>query len=470
MRISPEDVQEFRFTVVKGAKPGAQISFEGGGTRTIRIGRAVDNELVIADPSVSRLHAKVDIRQDGWFLADAGSSAGIEKMGFRVGQQPEPLESGDEFKLGDTIVRFEVVAKKGALKKAAAEEASAKDGKRPAASRSLFARVGLGSPRMQMLAAAAIVVLGALAFWPEAPGLPPQASERPATIDYNAALGFLRNGDRSHVDKAMLELPTDSAGVALYVDILGPSGVEIRAGKRPAGRIERSTDWQTVELVFIPRAVAKDKPRVVFDNLGYDAKQGDVDPATLKDWGVSHAWLARVPTSSASLDQLAEELRGLRGLNDRIKDNLGYRWTIVTGLRRSLVGLMKLSGQPATLVPIPAPDRVPTQDVGAAIDDVRAAVTADELQPALTKLVPLLGQVEGDLIREYRKQMNNFALAQKRGDPSTVGTTLAMLARLLPENTDPRHRALMAEIRKLRGPAVRIYNDTFDRLGTGVSG
>jgi hypothetical protein len=470
MRISPEDVQEFRFTVVKGAKPGAQISFEGGGTRAIRIGRAVDNELVIADPTVSRLHAKVDIRQDGWFLVDTGSSAGIEKMGFRVGQEPEPLESGDEFKLGETILRFDVVAKKGALKKVAAEAAGAKDVKRPAGGPSLLARIGLGSRRAQVVVGAAVVVLGALALWPQTPGLPPQASERPMTIDYGSTVGFFRNGDQSHADKAILELPTDAEGLSLYADVLGPAGIEIHAGRRPAGRLEPAKDWRTVQVVFIPRAVAKDKPLVVFDNLGYAAKQGDIDPAKLTQWGVAHAWLARVPSSSASLDQLGEELRGLRGLNDRIKDNLGYRWTILTGLRRSLVGLMKLSGQSVTLVPIPVPDQVPSQDVGAAIDDIRAAVAAEQLQPALTKLVPLLGQLEGDLSREYRRQMNELALAEKREDPKTVGTTLARLAKLLPENTDPRHRQLMAEIRKLRGPALRVYNDTFDRLGTGVSG
>ena len=111
MKLSPEDVQEYRFTVVRGAKPGQQITFEGG-VRDVKIGRAVDNDIVISDPTVSRLHARVELRPDGWFLIDAGSASGVEKMGFRISAR-EPLESGDEFKLGDTILRFEVVAKKG---------------------------------------------------------------------------------------------------------------------------------------------------------------------------------------------------------------------------------------------------------------------------------------------------------------------------------------------------------------------
>ena len=77
MKLAPEDVQEYRFTVVRGAKPGSRVSFEGG-VRSVRIGRAVDNDIVVNDATVSRAHARVDLRADGWFLADAGSSAGVD--------------------------------------------------------------------------------------------------------------------------------------------------------------------------------------------------------------------------------------------------------------------------------------------------------------------------------------------------------------------------------------------------------
>ncbi len=470
MRLAPEDVQEFRFTIVKGAKPGSRISFEGGGTRTIRIGRAVDNEIVIGDPTVSRLHVRIEIRQDGWFIADPGSSSGIEKMGFRVGANAEPLDSGDEFKLGDTILKFEVVAKKGALKKVAAEAAGKKKAPAGPAAPSFLARLGLRSRRNQLLVLVGFVVLAALMLWPETPGLPPQAANQPVILDYAAAYGFFRNADKSHLDKAMLDIPADAEGVGLYAEVLSPAGVEIRAGTHPAGRIDASPAWAGYQLVMLPRAVAKDKPRVTFDNLGYDAKQGDVDPSTVKEWGLWHLWVVRVPNASASLDQLTEELRALRELNDRLKDNVSYRWAILSGLRRSLVGVMKLAGQPTVLVPIPQPDKVPTMDIGSVIDEVRGAVAAEQAPAALAKLVPLLGQLEGEISREYRKLMNTYTLAQKRSDPATVGTTLAILGKLLPENTDPRHRQIVGEIRKLQGPAITFYNDTFDRLGAAVSG
>jgi pSer/pThr/pTyr-binding forkhead associated (FHA) protein len=208
MKLSPEDVQEYRFTVVRGGKPGQQIAFEGG-VRDVKIGRAVDNDIVISDPTVSRLHVRVELRPDGWFLIDAGSAAGVEKMGFRISAR-EPLESGDEFKLGDTILRFEVVAKKGALKKAAAEPVPAAGPPPPG----LLHRLGLQTRRAQVLAISAVVILGGLLLWPSAATLPPQSTE-PAGINYAAILGWLPGRDESHLAGATFEVPAEAQGVGL---------------------------------------------------------------------------------------------------------------------------------------------------------------------------------------------------------------------------------------------------------------
>jgi hypothetical protein len=468
MRLSPEEVQEFRFTVVKGARPGSQISFDGGGTRTLRIGRAVDNEVVIADPTVSRVHAKVEIRHEGWFLIDAGSAAGIEKMGFRVGQQPEPLESGDEFKLGDTILKFEVVAKKGAIKRAEAAaklEAQAKVPPKPP----LLTRLGLGSPRTQMIALVALVLLAALALWPTTPELPPQAGDHPVVMDYEAIVGFFPGGDQSHLDKVVVELPNDAEGVGFYFEIMNPSGADVRAGSRAVGRIEPEPGWRGFETIVIPRAVAKGKPRVDIDNPEYELSQGQMDPSAVKNWGVRRMWVARIPNAATSNDQVAEELRALHELNIRIRDNVGSRWAILSGLRRSLIGLMKLSGQPTQLIPIPAPDKVAAADIGAAMEAARIQVANEQFAPALSRLVPVISQLEGEINREYRKQMNIYELAKKRNDTEATVTALATLARLLPETTDPRNLVIRTEVQALQGLGAKIYKDYYDRLGSGAS-
>jgi hypothetical protein len=65
----------------------------------ITIGRIDNNDVVIADPSVSRLHAYVR-HENGWVVADAGS-----KNGTWVGV--EPLEARREALLPPgTVVRF----------------------------------------------------------------------------------------------------------------------------------------------------------------------------------------------------------------------------------------------------------------------------------------------------------------------------------------------------------------------------
>ena len=117
MNFTFDDVDEVRFTVVQGANPGSAIPFAPG-ARTIRIGRAVDNDIVTNDAAVSRSHARVEVGEGQCLIADAGSRGGVEKMGFRLGEAPEPLESGDEFKIGNTILRFEIVLKKSAAKRA----------------------------------------------------------------------------------------------------------------------------------------------------------------------------------------------------------------------------------------------------------------------------------------------------------------------------------------------------------------
>src|SRR5438067_8987181 len=125
MNVRLEDVEEIRFTVVQGESTGSRVTFPPG-PRAVRIGRAVNNDIVVNDPTVSRAHVRVDIAADGARIQDLGSAGGVEKMGFRIGAGPEPLVSGDEFKIGGTILRYELLLKKSAARRSAKAEAEAK--------------------------------------------------------------------------------------------------------------------------------------------------------------------------------------------------------------------------------------------------------------------------------------------------------------------------------------------------------
>lgn len=90
---------------------GAQVTLElvlGDTTRVpvqvgMTIGRSPESTLVIADPTVSRMHARI---VDGGVLEDAGSSHGTFLDGQRL-TSPSPLFDGAKIRLGDVDVRVE---------------------------------------------------------------------------------------------------------------------------------------------------------------------------------------------------------------------------------------------------------------------------------------------------------------------------------------------------------------------------
>ena len=81
-------------------KPGASFRDR------ITIGRTANNDVVIADHSVSRLHAYVRL-SDGWLIADAGSKNGSWLDDVELEPRRESaLPPGAVVKLGDVRLRF----------------------------------------------------------------------------------------------------------------------------------------------------------------------------------------------------------------------------------------------------------------------------------------------------------------------------------------------------------------------------
>ncbi|MEW4528578.1 ATP-binding protein [Maioricimonas sp. JC845] len=87
--------------VLQGADQG--IRFEVGGD-AVTIGRGAQNDVRILDTEVSRQHARLQLRDGGYAIVDAGSSNGTFVNGRPTeGQQ---LSNGDQIQIGRTVLLF----------------------------------------------------------------------------------------------------------------------------------------------------------------------------------------------------------------------------------------------------------------------------------------------------------------------------------------------------------------------------
>ncbi len=70
------------------------------------IGRAVDAEIQLASPSVSRRHARIFRRKGEWFIEDLGSRHGTEIGGIRIeSNRPVSLHQGERVVVRPYLIR-----------------------------------------------------------------------------------------------------------------------------------------------------------------------------------------------------------------------------------------------------------------------------------------------------------------------------------------------------------------------------
>ena len=75
------------------------------GDQVVTIGRMPDNDITIADSNVSRRHAEIRPRDDGYALVDLGSTNGCRVNGVRVTERR--LADGDEISFGNIRLVFQ---------------------------------------------------------------------------------------------------------------------------------------------------------------------------------------------------------------------------------------------------------------------------------------------------------------------------------------------------------------------------
>ncbi len=108
------------FGTAAGTSPGAgrqaELTIESGpdaghshraGDNALRLGRSPDNDVILRDPATSGHHARLERRDDQFWLVDLGSTNGTLVNGEPI--QERELSHGDRITIGQNAVHFSLV-------------------------------------------------------------------------------------------------------------------------------------------------------------------------------------------------------------------------------------------------------------------------------------------------------------------------------------------------------------------------
>ena len=93
---------------VKNEGPNKGKTFDVRGPLT-HVGRGAHNDIQISDDSVSDTHAKIQRRDNGWFIVDVGSTNGTYVGGKRIGAETQ-LVGAPDVRFGGVKVTFRPTA------------------------------------------------------------------------------------------------------------------------------------------------------------------------------------------------------------------------------------------------------------------------------------------------------------------------------------------------------------------------
>ena len=81
---------------------------QGSFPSMITVGRTKNNDVVIADPLVSKFHAYFRLLEGAWLLADAGSANGTRIGDIELPKrgQPQPIHWGERIAFGECVLTF----------------------------------------------------------------------------------------------------------------------------------------------------------------------------------------------------------------------------------------------------------------------------------------------------------------------------------------------------------------------------
>jgi pSer/pThr/pTyr-binding forkhead associated (FHA) protein len=97
MEAPPRPRETAMLILQRGAEAGRRWPLDR--TRSITIGRGEECDIALPDRQVSRLHARIEWRQDAYYLVDLGSKNGTHLNGLEVRDTSSSLHDGDEIQI-----------------------------------------------------------------------------------------------------------------------------------------------------------------------------------------------------------------------------------------------------------------------------------------------------------------------------------------------------------------------------------
>ena len=100
----PPEIKTVSLTVIEGRDLDAYLEF---GEKPVYIGRREHNDFILTDDKTSRVHAYINYESHRHVIYDAQSLNGTFLNGEAI--KSRVLSAGDEIKVGDTILLYEVI-------------------------------------------------------------------------------------------------------------------------------------------------------------------------------------------------------------------------------------------------------------------------------------------------------------------------------------------------------------------------
>lgn len=154
-----------KLTIIIGGEPERQVVLSGG----VSIGRAPDNSVHLPVEGVSRYHAIIEQRQDGFWLSDLNSRNGTTVNGAKL-EEDRKLEDKDSIVLGEMAkLEFHANGVHPLPRTSGPEPISASDAKdvlgetKPLASNTLASNAGADSMRAMPAVLIGVVILAVVA-------------------------------------------------------------------------------------------------------------------------------------------------------------------------------------------------------------------------------------------------------------------------------------------------------------------